>query len=1125
MAVPGSSCGVGMGGTLGYRDAVVLLGMDPPAVAALDRALGGALSLATGGTSDTVLSIVDAQGRIVGLGRDLVRGLRDRLRGVRRVQRTRRLEAAHVVIVVTAYFEALAEARLPFAVRDLRLTRQEQMRLAGGSGQVRGFLDALLTAAPPRPAAYLPYERFLGELGQWYAQLSARLVLFASGLAVWDGLDDTSRAQAERLLSGPVCDQAVGRFGELYSQLARDIPEFGFWSGQIEHQATRAEIRRALADVESMLLLMSPGGPPVDAAAALARAYRAALPRPILTEGEVPAGICLPTLDEGYLNPDFRVRPVVGGDWPADEAWWSDVPVRSDLTEYLAAALTSPEATAAPLVVLGQPGAGKSALTKILAARLPAADFLPVRVVLREASAEDGIQEQIEYAIRAATGEHMPWPQVARAANGSLPVVLLDGFDELLQATSVSQSDYLLKVARFQQREADQDRPVVVLVTSRTAVADRARYPEGAVALLLEPFRPAQAQSWLEQWNSLNEAYLAARGLSPLPAGVVARHEPLACQPLLLMMLALYDADANGLQRGDAGAGGGQPLDETALYEKLLTAFAEREVAKTGAALPGREAVRQVERELQQLSLVAFGIINRHRQWITEAELEADLAALLETRPASRDDFKAPLTQADVALGRFFFIQRAQAVREGTRLQTYEFLHATFAEYLAARLAVQLAAGLLTHQEALTVGPAVIHDDLLYALLSFAPLSSRQLLRFVRGECARQIAAADRHRLAGLLIAVLTESTSRTASRHAGYQPGTLAISSRHGIYSANLVLLILVLRPSVTASELFPGSDDPAGTWKRRTLLWRSSLTEAEWTDLALAMDIRHIWDGTARDLGIRLAGDPPGPPEPVDLYWLQGYPPGHEARQHSTWYRGYWHQINHKMDVAGGTNDSFIRHALEPVFRWLGPALTSFAGTGSGPATSAAYDLLNVWLSSTLSGPEDLAAAYEHFGVWAEGLPPWDAQTRSRVQALVLDCLSRDASRLPAATVNRVLRAIIPPGPGAEPAHTAGPHIHLVLHAALAALSAGPDAEQQAELISITATAAEVMRRDPAATLQTWITLHNAGLPHSTVFGDDPGEFLGGFPFAAVTGRWPELVRQAQAIAAARYGISVPI
>jgi hypothetical protein len=37
-------------------------------------------------------------------------GLSDRLRGVRRVHRTRLLEAAHAVIVVTAYFEALTDA-------------------------------------------------------------------------------------------------------------------------------------------------------------------------------------------------------------------------------------------------------------------------------------------------------------------------------------------------------------------------------------------------------------------------------------------------------------------------------------------------------------------------------------------------------------------------------------------------------------------------------------------------------------------------------------------------------------------------------------------------------------------------------------------------------------------------------------------------------------------------------------------------------------------------------------------------------------------------------------------------------------------------------------------------------
>ena len=482
-----------MARALAYRDALRLLGGDPPALAALDRALGGALALATGGVSDMVLSVVDAQGRVIRLGRDLVMALRDQVRGERRVDRTQRLEAAHVVLAVTAYFEALAGASLPFATDELKLTRQEQLRLAGASETAPRFVDALLIVAPPRPSPHLPYEWFLDELTQWYKQLSARLLSFAHGLAMWDGLDETARARSTQILGEKVCDQATARFGELYAQLAREVPEFGFWSGQVEHQTTRAEIRRALASVEALFASMSAGAPPMDIAAALSNAYGAALFQPILAEGDAPAGMRLPTLAEGYLDPDFRVQPVsAAGEWPADEAWWLDAPVRSDLTEYLAGVLTSPEARSAPLVVLGQPGAGKSVLTKILAARLPPSDFLPVRVVLREAPAEADIQDQIEYAIRAATGERADWPQVARTAGTAMPVVLLDGFDELLQATGVSHSDYLVKVARFQEREVNQGRAVAVLVTSRTAVADRARYPDGAVALRLEPFSPGR---------------------------------------------------------------------------------------------------------------------------------------------------------------------------------------------------------------------------------------------------------------------------------------------------------------------------------------------------------------------------------------------------------------------------------------------------------------------------------------------------------------------------------------------------------------------------------------------------------------------------------------------------------
>jgi len=645
--------GASMRNTMTYRDALRILDKDPKGLVVLDRALGGILSIATGGTSDTVLSIFDAQGRIIRIGRDVITDLRSQLQPSTRTQRTKRLEAALTALAVASYFEALHDADLPFAQQDLQLSRKDQAKLAGVESAKQ------LTSSPvdidvPKPSPDLPYEEFLQTLLQWYVKLSARLSSFIQGLAIWDNLSESEREEAERLICTTLPQEALDRFEGLYIRLSTEVREFSLWASLQNDQATRRTVRRALSGVEDLLAEMSSHAAPADIANELVQAHTANLSRPILTEGETPSGMRLPTLEEGYLDPDFRVRTVSGEDLPADEAWWREADTRTDLTEYLAGTITSSTATTAPLVVLGQPGAGKSVLTKVLAARLPAADFLPIRVVLREVPAEADVQSQIEYAIRSATGERMQWPSVVRAAVGMTPIVLLDGLDELLQATGVSQSDYLMKVSQFQQREQDQGRAVVAVVTTRTAVANWCRYPSGSVALRLEPFRAEQIAEWVRLWNQHNTDYLQRRGLSVLPLDTVLRHEALASQPLLLLLLALYDADSNALQQGN-GNRAGEPLDEASLYEQLLASFARREVLKNGEALAEDKIDQQVEQELQRLSLVALGIINRRRQWITEAELEEDLAALLGRREQVAQDFKTPLTEADVALSRFFF--------------------------------------------------------------------------------------------------------------------------------------------------------------------------------------------------------------------------------------------------------------------------------------------------------------------------------------------------------------------------------------------------------------------------------------------------------------------------------------
>jgi len=108
------------------------------------------------------------------------------------------------------------------------------------------------------------------------------------------------------------------------------------------------------------------------------------------------------------------------------------------------------------------------------------------------------------------------------------------------------------------------------------------------MALRLEPFRDDQIASWLRTWNACNERHMIARGLKPLTAETLNRHRVLASEPLLLLMLAMYDADANELQHG-SGSTDEEGIDETGLYEKLLTSYAAREVAKSRDGAPVAE--------------------------------------------------------------------------------------------------------------------------------------------------------------------------------------------------------------------------------------------------------------------------------------------------------------------------------------------------------------------------------------------------------------------------------------------------------------------------------------------------------------------------------------------------------
>ncbi|MGN9808841.1 NACHT domain-containing protein [Micromonospora sp. BQ11] len=989
--------------TLSYADAVRLLGGEKSRfVDWFDKLTGGAL-LAASVPVPALLGLFDAKAEFVRLGHDLVRTVSEKRSGLSRYGRTQRLEAAHAVIAVTAFFEALDGIDFPFDVDELRAEKPEQLFL-GGAAVVdpSALTHALFATSAPGLNPHLPYPELRGALGSYYRVMTGHLLRFVTGLSAWERLG-AQRQAVFRERVDKLTELAVDRHHDLLTQLAVQFPEVSFWAGLHAHEATRAEVRTVatgLVELRHALEDLSTGRVPDERRAALARAYADELTGPIISSGDVPAGLRVPTLGTGYVPPLCRVAALDGDARPSDESWWADREVRADLTDFLTGHVTSPGATRAPLLVLGQPGSGKSVLTRVLAAHLPAADFLVVRVVLREVQTGADLQDQIEQAIRAKTGERLEWPALARSAGDALPVVLLDGFDELLQATGVTQTDYLLKVAAFQRREAAQGRPVAVLVTTRTSVADRAKPPPGTVALRLEPFDETRMTSWVSTWNAVNADRFPALGVAPLDPSAVIAHRELAEQPLLLLMLALYDADGNDLR--SAGE-----LRRGELYERLLHRFARREVVKHRPGLPDRELDRAIEGELRRLAVVAFAMFNRGVQWVAENDLESDLAALpfLTGGPViarAGTDLQAPLRPAEIVLGRFFFVHRSRALRDDHRLETYEFLHATFGEFLVART-VALVLGATADRAAASslLSAASVDDDPLHALLSFATVTGRAPIVAFLAESMQALPTDRRLAVTDLLLQFFRAADAPRAPRQfASYRPAAMSVPARHAAYSANLLVLVLCVGDEVHGSELFPESaDDVRSPWTRQALLWRSQLGAGEYRSLVMALRMERLGPGERREIRLSLDNGHWRPP-PIDPSWTYGITAERTSLDGGSWV-DVWPDpdadVVHRMtNFECGLNADITAHALEPLWRRIPPSVNSFGQVGE-EYRSAANTLLTALLPpfSELSERER-GRVYEEALALSEataGVELWRGVPRRDVTLLLLDRLATDA------------------------------------------------------------------------------------------------------------------------------------
>ena len=142
-----------MRGRIGYADALKILGVGhSKTLGVINRLLGGAILAGTAVTGQLeLLTLLHAREELIGESEKLLAKFGQRVRGAPGKSRTDLLVAAHGLLAINAYFEALAEAELPINLGQLELTTADQMALAGGPKQAEShkLVEALLQTPVP----------------------------------------------------------------------------------------------------------------------------------------------------------------------------------------------------------------------------------------------------------------------------------------------------------------------------------------------------------------------------------------------------------------------------------------------------------------------------------------------------------------------------------------------------------------------------------------------------------------------------------------------------------------------------------------------------------------------------------------------------------------------------------------------------------------------------------------------------------------------------------------------------------------------------------------------------------------------------------------------------------------
>lgn len=770
--------------------------------------------------------------------------------------RYQQMQIAQVMLVYASYFDTLSQY-LPDENREIALSADEKWKISQAGFQAylqdlkasaQDTTPSLLNTPLALPNPTQKFSQYKQELKDFYSKLNAEFIIFFERLSFWEEIDPNQREYFSDLLD-QLPEKAVCTYDQQYFELSKEFPEFAVWANHTAHRRLETQIDVGFKRIAEALnsIAQSRENSAPDTLKHYQDEYADYINSPILSPNSTHSAedIVFPPKRDIFIPQAFSALSYRSPMELEPNATWEKAFSGEDIGQYISNILRHPQYGMLPLLILGLPGAGKTLLCHMLAAQILRAEYHVIIIQLRDTNAQDTIAKQIDAQIERDFGDPCKWNDL-RSAPLDKPILLIfDGYDELLQASGKTYSDYLSKIAEFQsQHERIYHIFVRCIVTSRSTLIDKASIPQNSQILRLRDFDDQRINTWSEIWNQANEQYFKSHNLKKLeiaPGGTVWE---LAGQPLLLLMLALYDMGGNPLQKQCN-------ISRSELYYRLIRDFVVREREKDPSyhQLDPTRREAEIQNTFRNLGIAALGMYNRRKLFIQTAELSRDLSFLAPKKAGDMNEYS--LEECDKLVGSFFFIHSSKSTaQDNTHAKAYEFLHNTFGEFLTAYCILDTAFSLIkrqirdTEQGEPFSWPAKLKKDW-HVCLAYTPLFARPVVLNMLHELSELLAeekqtdpasvqnALDcllrdeiRNIITGEFFSVLNE-TLKMQDNPLEHPELMIHIAA----YSVNFILLrATVCSDNFTFAKIAERSDD----WEKLTHIWRYAFSEEELTALS---------------------------------------------------------------------------------------------------------------------------------------------------------------------------------------------------------------------------------------------------------------------------------------------------